>query len=130
MRDIIIMIAIIAIILSGDMLMKNYLNPATDEIIAKLEELKQNTIKAKETEDRSEIKEQIKEVEHIWNDHLEIWSTIVMHQELDNIAQPLARARLNINDGNLEDALQEIETTIFYLNHVKEREKFNLKNIF
>ena len=53
-----------------------------------------------------------------------------MHQELDNIEQPLTRAKLNIEEGELEDGLQEIETVMFFVNHVKQREKLSWKNIF
>ena len=58
------------------------------------------------------------------------WSIIVVHQELDNVEQALTKAKSNIENGTLETALQEIETTIYFVEHVKDRERLCLKNIF
>ena len=130
MRDICIIIAIVIIIIAGDIVMQKYLNKTADEVLGKLNELKQETIIAKETENREAIKKIMKNVETEWNKTHEIWASIVMHQELDNIEQALIRAKSNIEHGKLTDALEEIETTIFFVEHVKEREKLSLKNIF
>ena len=69
-------------------------------------------------------------VEQKWENTSKICSIIVVHQEIDNIEQALTRGKSSINYGILEDALQEIETAIFFSEHVKEREKLSLKNIF
>ena len=130
MRDTIIIIAIIAIILGGDIFTKQYLNRTADELSEKLDVLKENTKLAKISGDREEIKANMEEIEIKWNDINKAWSIIVVHQELDNIEQALTKAKSSINDGKLEDALQEIETSIFFVEHVKEREKLSLKNIF
>lgn len=130
MRETIIIISIIAIILIGDISTKTYLNKTADDLIGRLENLKEKTIQAKQTNERQEIKEMINQIDEEWNKKNQIWSTIVMHQELDNIEQPLTRAKLNIEEGELEDGLQEIETVMFFINHVKQREKLSWKNIF
>ena len=72
----------------------------------------------------------MEDIEKKWRDTNDIWSIISIHQELDNIEQALIKTKSNINDGDLEDALQEIETAKFFIEHVKDREEFNLKNIF
>lgn len=55
------------------------------------------------------------------------WSIIVVHQELDNVEQAFTKAKSNIENGTLETALQEIETTIYFVEHVKDRERLCLK---
>lgn len=130
MKDAIIIISIIVIIIAGDICTKRYLDKTVDELLESLEALKGKTILAKETKIREEIKKEMENVEQKWETTNKIWSVIVVHQEIDNIEQALTRAKSNINDGELEDALQEIETAIFFSKHVKEREKLSLKNIF
>lgn len=130
MRDVIIIIAIIAIILGGDIFTKQYLNKTANELSEKLNNLKESTKLAKTTGNREKIKLEMEEIEAKWNNMNKAWSIIVVHQELDNIEQALTKANSSINDGKLEDALQEIETSIFFVEHVKEREKLSLKNIF
>jgi len=72
----------------------------------------------------------MKEVEKKWQETSNIWSILAMHQEIDNIEQALTRVKSNIEEGELEDALPEIEIAIFYAEHINAREKVNLKNIF
>lgn len=130
MRETIIIIAIIAIILTGDISTKKYLSESSEELTEVLESLKQNTITSKQTNDREKIKSEIQEIEEKWDKTSNIWSMIAVHQEIDNIEQALTKAKSNVDEGNLEDALEEIETAIFFVEHVKEREKLSLKNIF
>lgn len=130
MRDWLIITAIIIIILGGDIMMQTHLNKTADELINNLQDLKQKTILAKETENRENIKKQINEIDEKWEEINKTWAKIVVHQELDNIQQSLTKAKSNIEEGGLEDALQEIETALFFVEHVKQREKISLKNIF
>ena len=130
MKDACIIIAIILIIVAGDIWMQTYLTRTADEIGKKLQELKHNTILAKETDNRDEIKNEVSEIEKKWEEISKTWSTIVVHQEIDNIEQALKKSKSNIEEGYLGNALEEIETTIFFVEHIKEREKLSLKNIF
>lgn len=130
MRDWLIITAIIIIIVGGDIMMQTHLNKTADELINNLQDLKQKTILAKETGNRENIKKQINEIDEKWEEINKTWAKIVVHQELDNIQQSLTKAKSNIEEGGLEDALQEIETSLFFVEHVKQREKISLKNIF
>ena len=130
MRDWLIIISIIVIIVGGDIIMQTHLNRTADELINNLQDLKQKTISAKKIDNRENIIKQINEIEKQWDKINKTWAKIVVHQELDNIQQALTKAKSNIEEGSLEDALQEIETALFFLEHVKQREKISLKNIF
>ena len=130
MKDTIIIVAIILVIVLGDIVTKNYLNKTVYELLTSLETLKEKVIEAKQTNEREEIKKEMEIVGQKWENTSRICSIIVVHQEIDNIEQALTRGKPSINYGILEDALQEIETAIFFSEHVKEREKLSLKNIF
>ena len=130
MKDAIIIISIIALIFGGDFLVKSHLQKTTGELVKDLEILKEKTVTAKESENREEIKTTMKEVEKQWSEISKIWSTVIMHQEIDNIQQALVRAKTDIGEGNIEDAIPEIETAIFFAEHINEREQLKLKNIF
>ncbi len=128
MKDIIIIIVIITIIIVGDIETKKYLNKTVDELLESLKNLEHDIILA-DNNLREKIKDEMKEVEKKWEETNKIWSVLVMHQEIDNIEQALVRAKSNINNGELETALHEIETAIFFSDHVKEREKLSWSNI-
>lgn len=130
MRDIIIIITLIAIIFGGGIFAKKYLDNSADKISKELIELKENIIIARETDNTNQIIQQISEVEKDWEEASNIWSIIVIHQEIDNVESAIIKAKACIENGELEDALQEIELANFFVNHVKEREEVSLKNIF
>ena len=109
---------------------ENYLNTTAEQMSNNIEKLKQEIIIAKETQNREQIKNRIKEIEKKWDKTSDIWGVIVVHQEIDNIENALVKSKANIENGELEDALQEIETAKFFINHVKEREKISWKNVF
>lgn len=130
LKDILIIFVIIAVIVGGDFFVREHLAKTTEELVSNLKELKDKTILVKENSEKEEVKEKIKEVEKKWEEINKIWSTVVVHQEIDNIEQALIRAKADINDGNIEDAIPEIDTAIFFAEHINEREQIRLKNIF
>ncbi len=81
---------------------ETHLNKTADELINNLQDLKQKTILAKETENRENIKKQINEIDEKWEEINKTWAEIVVHQELDNIHQSLTKAKSNIEEGGLE----------------------------
>lgn len=130
MKECIIMITIIVIVFSGDAMIQGYLENSSNTLENQLQELKEKAIESKETENREEVKETFEKLEEEWEKTNKIWSVIVIHEELDNIEESLTKAKSSIYDGEVEEALEEIETAIFFIKHVREREKILLKNIF
>lgn len=130
MRDITIIFLILITIFVGDYAINKFLGRTTDELIKNLTSLKEHVIVANETGNRDNIKNEMGEMEESWKKISEIWAVIVMHQEIDNIEQALIKTKSMINEGNIEDAIPEIETAIFFVEHVKQRETLMLKNIF
>ena len=130
MKDTLIIIIILLLIILGNHFTNKYLKDTTDELVKNLTQLREHVIEAKETDERDNIKDEMEKMEESWEKTSEIWSVIVMHQEIDNIEQALIKTKSIINDGNIEDAIPEIETAIFFVQHVKQREALMLKNIF
>lgn len=130
MKDIVIIILLIIIIVGGDFYTRNHLKKSTEELLSKLENLKEKILLAKESENRQELKKEMEKTEQRWRKISDIWSIVIVHQEIDNIEQTLVRAKSYIYDGNLEDAIAEVEAAIFFANHINEREQIKIKNIF
>ncbi len=128
MKEIIIIITILIIIFTGSILIQNYLNKSSDLLVAELDDIKRSI-------ENNELKneELIKKTEEIykkWEKTNEKWSVIILHDEIDLIETSLIKMKTEIKSGEIGDAMAEIETSIFLLNHIKEKEKTSLKNIF
>ena len=130
MRDVLIIFFIVIVILGGNYFIGKYLDKTSNELVGSLQNLKEHVIIANETKDRTYITQEMEHMEENWENISNIWSIMVMHQEIDNIEQALIKSKAMINDGNIEDAIPELETAIFYVEHVNAREKLKLKNVF
>jgi len=130
MKETAIIISILIIIFGGAIYTKKFLNNTSEEIIWKLEDLKREILTAKESNSREKAKELSNEIYNKWEEMDKTWSILVFHEELDTIQISLTKMKAQIDEGELEESLEELETTKFLINHTKEKEKFNLKNIF
>ena len=119
MKETIIIISILLIIFGGAIYARNFLKKSSEEIII-----------AKENNERERVKQLSNEIYEKWEEMDKTWSIIVLHDELDNIQISLTKMKAQIEEGELEESLEELETTKFLINHIREKEKFNLKNIF
>lgn len=128
MKQIIIMIIILIIIFSGSLYIQNFLKDTSMPLISKLQEIKEDI--ENRNIDNKEVKEKSEEVYKEWEDISGKWAIIVLHDEMDLIEMALIKMNSNIKMGNAEDSIQELETSIFLLEHIGEKEKTSLKNIF
>ena len=127
MKEIIIIISIILTILTGTIWINHYLNKTTNNLVDSLEDLK-NSLK-----NEMENKILITKSEKIYEDWKIInknWSNIILHSEIDAIETSLIKIKSKVEEGRLDEVLEEINTAIFLINHIKEKEKTSLKNIF
>ena len=128
MKEMIIIIVILIIIFCGAYYVQSFLNNTSDTLVSKLEDLKTNMEKGKITEE--EMKNKSDEIYGEWEDINEKWSVIVLHDEIDLIETSLIRMKSKIKTGYINESMEDLDTSIFLLKHIKEKEKTSLKNIF
>lgn len=128
MKQIIIIIIVLIIIFGGAWYTQNFLNETSDTLVSRLEKLK--TDLETENVDENRLKEETDEIYGEWEDINEKWSVIVLHDEIDLIETSLIRMKSKIKIGEIDESMEDIDTSIFLLKHIKEKEKTSLKNIF
>ncbi len=128
MKQIIIMIIILVIIFAGAWYVQKFLNDTSYELVSKLEEIKTGLEKKNIEEEK--LKQKSDEIYAKWKNMSEKWSIIVLHDELDLIETSLIKVKSKIEVGNLDESMEDVDTSIFLLEHIKEKEKTSLKNIF
>ena len=127
MKETIIIITILTIIIGGDLFINQYLKDSSQNLIERLKDLR---YKIKNNIDSEELTKESKKIYNKWQETEEKWAIIVLHSELDQIETSLIKMKTEIEEDNLDIALEELETSIFLINHISEKEKFCLKNIF
>lgn len=128
MKQVIIIIIVLIIIFGGAWYTQNFLNETSDTLVSRLENLKTDLEKGSVDENR--LKEETDEIYGEWEDINEKWSVIVLHDEIDLIETSLIRMKSKIKIGEIDESMEDIDTSIFLLKHIKEKEKTSLKNIF
>ena len=128
MKEIIIIISILIIIFAGSIITQMYLNKTSALLIDKLENIKSDI--ENEKFDREKVSKKAEEMYSEWEKINEKWSVIILHDEIDLIETALIKMKAEIKSGEIEDSMAEIDTSIFLLNNIKEKEKTSLKNIF
>lgn len=123
MKDSLIIFLIITMVIIGNIISQNILKMDSENIIEKLEKLQQNL----ETESVHQLAD---EVYQLWDEIEEKWSIIVLHQELDNIKTAIIAVKSSVESGDLEYSYQQIENSIFLVQHQTEKWSIKWKNIF
>lgn len=128
MKESIIIIIILIIIFGGAYYIQHFLNNTSDLLVSKLEDLKTNIEENNVTEE--EMRNKSDEIYEEWEDINEKWSVIVLHDEIDLIETSLIRMKSKIQTNKISESMEDLDTSIFLLKHIKEKEKTSLKNIF
>lgn len=98
------------------------------EVLAEMNELNQNTIKVEEKENT--IKQNMKNLKEDWFREETKLSFFSEHDELEKISYAMVILEENINNEEYEESLSNIIEAEFWLEHVKDKDSFKLKNIF
>lgn len=130
MKDFIIISIILVIIIGGAIYTQKYINNTSEELTKDLKELKKMMIDMKQNGIREELVKKSNEVYNKWSEIEEGWALVVLHSELDLIETSFIRMKTAIEEDEINRGLEELETSIFLINHISEKEMFCLKNIF
>ena len=128
MKEVTIIILILIIIFRGATYTQKFLDDSADMLVGKLENLK--TKLENKNEEQQNLEKQTDEIYGEWEDINEKWSVVVLHDEIDLIETSLIRMKSKIKTESIEESMEDLDTSIFLLKHIKEKEKTSLKNIF
>ena len=130
MKEICIIIVILVLIIGTAIWVQSYLNNTTEYLLKDLKILEKELISSKEDNNRGNIVKKGNERRNKWNKIENGWAIIILHDELDMIETSLIKMSANIEYGTISDSIEELENLIFLVEHISDKEEFNLKNIF
>ena len=126
-RELIICIIIILIILIVNVFAQKYAKESVEIMDEKLNALEEDL---KKEESKEEIESKMEDVINTWKDRYEKLAFFIEHDELEKVETELTSLKAHINVDKKEDAIEPLERSIFILNHIKEKFRLNMKNIF
>lgn len=126
MKQIISIIILLAIIIGLDTLTILNTKCTMESLSSNINELKENI----KVQDDEKIKNSINTLDEKWKSSVDKLSYYIEHNELDKVETEIVTFKADIENKNYSNALESIEKANFMLEHIKEKNQLNLKNIF
>ena len=141
-KELIISIVIFILIIIGNIITQNYTKESVLDLSNNLENLKENiSLKIEEEEnnkennqnnfdDNKELLEEINNITKDWESRHNKLAYYIEHNELEKVEDNLTGLNSLVETEEYNEAVKELDKSIFILKHIEEKYKFNLENIF
>ena len=127
-KEIVICIVIVVSIFALDNTTQSYTEKSVRETTTRLEELREELIKS--DKDNEKLSEDIEKIYNDWMGFHDKLAYYIEHDELEKVETDLVALRGNIEVKEYENAVSELDKSIFVLEHIQDKYKFNFENIF
>lgn len=127
-KEWIICFIVIFSVITVDIITQNYTDKSVQVIGDNLEILEEEL--KKEEVDKQKLEEKMEEIISVWKEKYEKLAYFIEHDELEKVETELTSLKAHIGVEEYEDGVPELEKSIFILNHIKDKFKLDIKNIF
>ena len=125
-KEIIISVCIIVMVIVADLLTQNYTKKSVDKLSSELEVLRNYLIEENDYNAREQAQKVNESIENIHSN----LAYFIEHDEIEKIETNFTSCKNFVNSKSYNLAINELEKTIFVLNHLTDKNSFNLENIF
>lgn len=125
-KEIIIIILVITLIISLDIITNRYTTYAADELSNMLNNLREDII----NEDKEKIGDKIKDIDNRWDEYNKKLSYYMEHDELEKVGRCLTALKAHIDMEEYKESIENLDETVFILQHIEEKEKFSVGSLF
>lgn len=126
LREAVISIIVIVAVVSLDYFLQDYTQNSIDVMTNSLSELKEKLL----IEDEESINSKITEIENKWEEINNKMSFFIEHDELEKVKTDLVALKGFIEVKDYNTAVNELNKSIFVLEHIADKYDFTLVNIF
>ena len=127
-KGIMIIVIITIIILSLNFITQNYTKESVKILEENLKNMREDFLE--EEKHKEKLEKDIEETFKEWNKRYDILAYYIEHDELEKVENDLTIVRSSIEAEVYDQGVEHIDTCIFLMKHIKEKETFKLKNIF
>lgn len=125
-KELIICIFIIVLIIVTNIITQRYTTECVNVMNEKLEVLKEASLE----ENVDEIQNKIDEVENNWNEFQEKLAFYIEHDELEKVETQIYAMKGFYEINKYDEIVPELDKCVFILEHIQDKTKLNVKNIF
>lgn len=132
-KEFIISVVIIVVIFIANNISQNYTDKTIEEMNNELYSLREKIfqiIDKQEEKNEKSIKSEIEKILEEWEKQYYTLAIYIEHDELEKVTQDLIVLKANIEVKEYQDAITNLDSCSFSLEHLKEKEVLNLDNFF
>ena len=129
-KELVISLIIIIAIVMGNTVTQNYTKQAVAELSNNLNELKEKISQDDENINWEEVEIRIEDINKKWNERYEKMAYYIEHNELEKVESNITGLKSYTKKEDSPEALNQLNSSIFILKHIQEKNELNLKNIF
>lgn len=128
LKEIIICVVIISSILLGNNMIQAYIEESEQELSDELLTLRENLVK--EDIDNQQLKNKMDNVYQKWEGRHDKLAYFIEHNELEKIETELTEIKSHIETKQYQEAISELDKSVFLLKHIQDKYAFNMQNVF
>ena len=125
-KEFIIIIVVVVIILGLDFITNKHTKDSLEIMSNELNILREYILNA----NKEEAEEQMEKVKEKWEERYKILAFYIEHDELEKVETELTGLAADLNVEEYKHCIAELDTTIFILEHIQEKEEFHFRSIF
>ena len=130
-KELIICILIIALIIITNVVTQNYTKECVALMNQKLDILKEESLNENINDDnKKNISDTITDIENNWNNFQEKLAYYIEHDELEKVETQIWAMKGFCEIGKYDEVVPELDKCVFILEHIQDKTKLNVKNIF
>ena len=125
-KEMIISIMIVVFLVIGDFFMQNYAKKSIENLTGEFQSIKESL----EKNNQEETMKKIDELKSKWQEVNEKLAFYIEHNELEKVESNFVICESLAKSQNYDFAISSLDETIFALQHIGEKYKISLENIF
>lgn len=129
-KELIISVVIVILIIFGDIFTMNYTNQSVNEATNALAEMRTEIEKQDEEINVQKVKTQIGNIRAKWNERHKNLAMYIEHDELEKIETNLSGLHGYVEKEEYSDAMAQLDMSVYVLEHIKNKTRLSLINIF
>ena len=125
-KELIIITLVILLIVGLDIITGKYTKDAVEIISNELNELRVYILE----ENKEKAVAKMQEIKDKWEEQYKVLAFYIEHDELEKVETELTGLAADLNVEEYKHCIAELDTTIFILEHIQEKEEFHLRSVF
>lgn len=128
LKETIICIVIVLAIIFGDKTTQNYTTESVSTLSSGLMALREGI--AQNNKEKEKIKNDMESIYQQWEQRHDKLAYFIEHDELEKVETEFVAIKSYIETDEYEEAISELDKSVFILKHIEDKYAFNLENVF